>query len=118
MKKILVHVDYCVDFHTGGSSRFNSSQIRISKGKPELLELAKAFNPRFIVYAPDREKSFRQVATKSGKKILLFEGGKSADIHNRITQRGTYGILKVMHYLKMRDFTKNSLPFVTPVCRH
>lgn len=106
MKKILPYVDYCVDFHTGGGFRFNSSQIRISKGNPELLELAKAFSPRFIVYAADREKSFREVVTKSGKKILLFEGGKSTDIHNRITQRGTYGILKLMHYLEMRDFSR------------
>lgn len=106
MKKILPHVDYCVDFHTGGGFRFNSSQIRISRGRPELLELAKAFSPRFIVYAPDKERSFREVATKSGKQILLFEGGKSTDIHNRITQRGTYGILKLMHHLGMRDFSK------------
>jgi len=106
MSKILPHVDYCVDFHTGGGSRFNSSQIRISKERPELLELAGVFNPRFIVYAPDREKSFRQVATKMGKRILLFEGGKSLDIHNRITLRGTIGIMKLMHHLGMRDFSK------------
>ncbi len=105
MNKILPHVDYCIDFHTGGAQRFNSSQIRISKDRPELLELARVFNPRFIVYAPDREKSFRQVATQLGKKVLLFEGGKSLDIHNRITLRGTQGIMRVMHHLGMRDFS-------------
>lgn len=111
MKKILPYVDYCVDFHTGGSFRFNSSQVRISRTDPALLDLAMAFNPRFIVYAPDREQSFRQVATKLGKKILLFEGGKSVDIHNRITQRGTYGILRLMHHLGMRDFSKELAGF-------
>ena len=106
MEKIIPHVDYCIDFHTGGSNRFNSSQIRISKGDPELLELAKVFNPRFIVYAPNREKSFRQTTTQFGKKVLLFEGGKSLDIHNRITTRGTIGIMKFINHLQMRDFSK------------
>ena len=106
MTKVIPYVDYCVDFHTGGADRFNSSQIRISKGNQELLELATAFNPHFVVYAPDREKSFRQVATKMGKKVIVFEGGKSLDIHNRITTKGTTGIMKLMHYLGMRDFSK------------
>ena len=54
MNNILPHIDYCIDFHTGGANRFNSSQIRINRGDQELLELAKIFNPRFIVYAPNR----------------------------------------------------------------
>ncbi|WP_423130592.1 succinylglutamate desuccinylase/aspartoacylase family protein [Gaoshiqia sp. Z1-71] len=111
MNRILPLADYCIDFHTGGANRFNSSQIRVSKGKPELLELAGIFNPRFIVYAPDREKSFREAATQLGKKVLLFEGGKSLDIHNRITQRGTVGIMKIMHHLNMRDFSAELSPF-------
>ena len=106
MHNILPHVDYCIDFHTGGANRFNSSQIRISKGDPELLELAKVFNPRFIVFAPDRERSFRQAATQVGKKVLLFEGGKSLDFHKRITMRGTKGVMRVMQHLGMRDFSK------------
>lgn len=105
LEKIIPHVDYCIDLHTGGSDRFNSSQIRISKNDPELLDLAKVFNPRFIVPAPNRDKSFRQAATQLGKKVLLFEGGKSLDIHNRITMRGTNGIMKLMHHLQMRDFS-------------
>lgn len=105
MTNILPHIDYCIDFHTGGANRFNSSQIRISKDDPELLELAKIFNPRFIVFAPDRERSFRQAATKAGKKVLLFEGGKSLDFHKRITMRGTRGIKRVMHHLNMREFS-------------
>lgn len=105
MKEIIPHVDYCIDFHTGGARRFNSSQIRISKDREELLDLAKVFNPRFIVYAGQREKSFRQAATLAGKKVLLFEGGKTLDFNQRITNRGVYGILKTMQHLGMRDFT-------------
>ncbi|MDD2380506.1 MAG: succinylglutamate desuccinylase/aspartoacylase family protein [Mariniphaga sp.] len=105
MNEILPLADYCVDFHTGGSRRFNSSQIRISKNNEELLELAKVFNPRFIVYAPQREKSFREAAMRAGKKVLLFEGGKTEDFNHRITRRGLYGTLRLMHHLGMRDFS-------------
>lgn len=106
MNNILPHVDYCIDFHTGGANRFNSSQIRISRGNPELLELAKVFNPRFIVFAPNRERSFRQAATHAGKSVLLFEGGKSLDFHKRITMRGIRGVMQVMNHLGMRDFSE------------
>lgn len=106
MKEIVPHIDYCIDFHTGGARRFNSTQIRISKGNEELLELAKVFNPRFIVYASEREKSFRQAATELGKKVILFEGGKSLDFNQRITNRGVNGSQRIMHHLGIRDFSK------------
>lgn len=117
MNKIVPFADYIVDFHTGGADRFNSSQIRVSGEYPELVELAHVFRPRFIVTAPDREKSFREAATKLGKKILLFEGGKSLDIHNRITKRGIGGLVRLMHHLGMRDFSAelDDLPNSEPV---
>lgn len=105
MNEIIPHVDYCIDFHTGGARRFNSPQIRISKGNDELLELAKVFNPKFIVYASEREKSFRQAGTERGKKVILFEGGKSLDFNQRISDRGVMGTLRIMHHLGIRDFT-------------
>ena len=106
MKEIVPHIDYCIDFHTGGAQRFNTSQIRISSRDTELFELAQVFNPRFIVFANEREKSFRQAATALGKKVLLFEGGKSLDFKERVTQRGVNGTLRIMHHLGMRDFSK------------
>ena len=120
MHGVLPHADYCVDFHTGGANRFNSSQIRISKDDPELLDLAKIFNPRYIVLAPDRDKSFRQAAAQAGKKVLVFEGGKSLDFHKRITMRGTKGVMRLMQHLGMRDFSKelNGDPHVAVVIEH
>jgi predicted deacylase len=106
MQEIMPHIDYCIDFHTGGARRFNSSQIRISKDNPELMELARVFNPRYIVYASQREKSFRQAATAIDKKVLLFEGGKSLDFNQRITNRGVEGTLRIMHHLGIRDFSE------------
>lgn len=39
--QVLLHADYCLDFHTGGASRFNAPQIRITPGDENLLKLAK-----------------------------------------------------------------------------
>lgn len=105
MQDIIPHVNYCIDFHTGGSNRFNVPQIRISRNDQELLQLAHAFNPDFIVYAKNRDKSFRESATKKGVKVLLFEGGKSLDFSDYVTQKGIDGIMRVMHHIGMRDFS-------------
>lgn len=106
MNEIIPHADCCIDYHTGGARRFNSSQIRISKGDDELLKLAKIFNPRFIVHARQREKSFREAAMAAGKNVLLFEGGKSHDFNKRIINRGVKGTLKVIQYLGIRNFSE------------
>ena len=106
MKEIIPHIEYCIDYHTGGAQRFNAAQIRIPKQNSELLDLARIFNPKFIVYADEREKSFRQAATAVNKKVLLFEGGKSLDFKESITQRGVNGTLRIINHLGIRDFSK------------
>ena len=106
MKEIVPLADYCLDFHTGGADRFNAAQVRINEGDEESLELAKIFGSPFIMKSKRREKSFRDSAIKLGKKVLLFEGGKSLDIDSDITQYGVNGALHVMHHLGIRDFTE------------
>jgi len=117
MNEIVPHVDYCIDYHTGGARRFNSSQIRIQKGSDELFELANVFMPRYIVFAKERVKSFRQATTVLGKRVLLFEGGKSHDFNNRITQRGVTGAMRIMQHLGMRDFSNllNEVNYPAPI---
>lgn len=104
MTEIIPHADYCIDFHTGGSKRFNAPQIRVGDDA-ETLQLAKAFNAPFIIKAKHREKSFRDTCVKKGKKVLLFEGGKSLSINREIVEAGVTGSIKVMHHLNMRDYT-------------
>ena len=94
MQTIVPFADYCIDFHTGGAERFNAPQIRINADDKETLELAKIFNAPFIFKSKNREKSFRDSAIKMGKKVLLFEGGKSLNIDEDITQQGVTGIFK------------------------
>jgi predicted deacylase len=105
MTEVVPHADYCLDFHTGGANRFNVPQIRISRNDDSLMELAKAFNPDFVVYASNRDKSYREAATSKGKKVLLFEGGKGLDFNNYVTEKGVSGIMRLMHHIGMRDFT-------------
>ncbi len=108
--EIIPHAQYCIDFHTGGSNRFNVPQIRISKNDDSLLKLAEVFNPEFIVYASSRDKSFRESATKSGLKVLLFEGGKSLDFNNQVTEAGLNGIMRIMKHLGMWDPSVGKVP--------
>ncbi|MBN2890715.1 MAG: succinylglutamate desuccinylase/aspartoacylase family protein [Bacteroidales bacterium] len=105
MNEIVPHIDYCVDFHTGGAERFNYTQLRINNDDPELLELATVFGAKFIKYAQTRDNSFRQSASKIGKHVILFEGGKSLYLSKTVTENGVQGAVRVMHHLEMRDFS-------------
>lgn len=104
VKDIAPVIDYCIDYHTGGDSRFNAPQIRIDKNDEDGLALAKVFGAEFIVKSAGREKSFRETLHQLEKKVLLYEGGKSLQIDSDITTIGIVGALRVMQHLGMRDF--------------
>jgi predicted deacylase len=101
MKELVPHVDFVMDFHTGGANRFNAAQIRIVKDNPRLIELAHIFGAPFIYYSQNLNKSFRNACEKVGVPMLLFEGGKSFNIHNNITNTGVNGAKRVLHHLGM-----------------
>ncbi|WP_299260200.1 succinylglutamate desuccinylase/aspartoacylase family protein [uncultured Aquimarina sp.] len=105
MTEIVPHIDYCIDYHTGGGERFNVPQVRVNDDE-ETLELAKIFGSPFILMSKNREKSFRESCVKQGKKVLLFEGGKTLSLNNEVTAAGISGALRVMHHLGIRDFGK------------
>ncbi|MGB3342949.1 MAG: succinylglutamate desuccinylase/aspartoacylase family protein [Aequorivita sp.] len=100
-KKVLPHADYCLDFHTGGASRFNAAQVRIRPGDEKLLELAKIFNAPFTIYSNTIEKSYRNTCLKMGIPTLLFEGGKSRESNKHIVKEGVDGILRFLDHLDM-----------------
>ncbi|GAB5398521.1 MAG: succinylglutamate desuccinylase/aspartoacylase family protein [Aureisphaera sp.] len=101
MNDIVPHVDYCIDFHTGGSSRFNVPHIRIEKEQKELVELATEFNAPFILHSKNLKKSFRSACQKKGIPLLLFEGGKSNSIDTVVSNTGVNGSKRVLHHLGM-----------------
>lgn len=101
MSEIVPHVDFVMDFHTGGADRFNAAQIRIVKEDKKLTELAHVFGAPFIFYSDNLNKSFRNACNNIGVPMLLFEGGKSFNIHSTITNTGVNGVKRVLHHLGM-----------------
>ena len=101
--EILPHADYCIDFHTGGASRFNAPQVRINPGDENLLKLAKIFNVPFSVYSKNLKKTYRSTCSKKGIPIILFEGGKSLESNTQIVNYGVRGTKRFLYYLDMLD---------------
>lgn len=103
MQEIIPHIDYGIDFHTGGARINNSPQIRVKTEDPENLELAKAFGTKFILNSPFRDRSLRKEAFKLGKRILVYEGGESLRLRKNAIDEGIEGMLRVMQHLQMRS---------------
>lgn len=117
MKDVVPKVDYCIDYHTGASSRFNYTHLRIEGTNPKSIELANVFGAPYILLSKQLPKSFRSEAAKIGVGVLLFEGGKSLDLDRAVTKVGVNGALRMMQHLGMRDFRKqlSTDPFVETV---
>jgi uncharacterized protein len=94
-------VDYAVDFHAGGASRFNAPQIRIAPNNLELKKLADIFDAPFTLYSKNISGSFRNSSEKMNVKMLLFEGGKSLDINKNIAAEAVNGSKRILQYLGM-----------------
>lgn len=101
VKKILPIADFCLDFHTGGASRFNAPQIRVKKGDEQSLKYAHIFNAPFTMNSKTITKSYRETCSKLGIPILLFEGGKSQDSNKEIARHGVEGAMRILSFLDM-----------------
>lgn len=102
-KEIAPHVDYVIDFHTGGAERENYPNIRCVVDQEKEFELAKVFGAPFIVHSNYLQHSIRSTITKMGKTMLLFEGGKSNSLDRNVIDFGVEGALNVMKFLKIRN---------------
>ncbi len=99
--QILPHADYCLDFHTGGASRFNAAQVRVKPRDKDLLALAKIFNAPFTIVSNNLKKSYRATCNRKGTPIILFEGGKSMESNKQIVSYGIRGTKRFLNYLEM-----------------
>ena len=109
LKEIMPHIDYAIDFHAGGSSRFNAPQIRIVPDNQELKSLSDIFQAPFGLYSKNIVGSFRNSCDKLGVKMLLFEGGKSVNINDGITQHGIEGAKRILKHFGMLNVKKTIL---------
>jgi predicted deacylase len=103
LTEIMPLVDYAVDFHAGGASRFNAPQIRLAPNSTELKELADVFNAPFSLFSKNIAGSFRNSSQKLNVKMLLFEGGKSLNINESIADAGINGAKRILAHLDMLD---------------
>ncbi|WP_397363918.1 succinylglutamate desuccinylase/aspartoacylase family protein [Olleya sp. R77988] len=99
--EIIPHVDFIVDFHTGGAFRFNAPQIRIEQGNEDDDVMAEIFGAPFILYSTNSSKTFRKTCNKMGKPILLYEGGKSFHIDNTVTNTAVNGAKRILNHFGM-----------------
>jgi hypothetical protein len=104
MKEIAPHCDYIIDFHTGAAQRNNFPQIRCVFSDQESVELAKVFNPPFILHSSLISKTLRESMVKRQKKLLLFEGGKSNNIEENVVEEGLNGLKRLINHLGMRNY--------------
>jgi predicted deacylase len=103
LTQIMPIVNYAVDFHSGGASRFNSPQIRLTPNNPELKILADVFSAPFTLYSKNIGGSFRNASEKLNVKMLLFEGGKSLDINDHVADVAVNGVKRLLAHLDMLD---------------
>lgn len=101
MKEIAPHVDYALDYHTGGAARENYPNVRFAPGKAINEELAQVFDAPFILQSKNIKKSLRDSLNSLGVPTLVFEGGKALQLDQKMIQIGVQGALNVMRHLQM-----------------
>jgi predicted deacylase len=101
MHDVIPHIDYGIDFHTGGAMRANYPQVRALLSDDKNIELAQAFHAPFTLNSPFRPNSLRKEASKRGKYIIVYEGGESLRFDQNAIKEGIAGTLRLMKHLNM-----------------
>ncbi len=102
-KKVLPLVDCILDYHTGGSSRYNYPQIRYSKKDLIAEKLAMAFGAPYTIQKPIIPKSLRKVASELGLPTIVYEAGESVRLDGFSISKGMQGTKQVLIFLGMID---------------
>lgn len=95
-KRVLPHIDFGIDFHTGSQALYNYPQIRFTHSHEPSLELARAFGAPYLVAKPPIARSLRKVAVDAGKSFLIFEGGESLRYDGYSIKQAMDGMRRVM----------------------
>lgn len=106
-RDILPAVDFGMDFHTGGASRYNYPQVRYSKTDKKAHELGKAFASPFLIQKPLITKSLRKVAKDMKIPIIVYEGGESVRLDGFSISKGYEGMKRV---LKSQGMLADAMP--------
>ena len=107
-KKVLPHVDYAIDLHTGGASRYNYPQLRFSTNDIEAAALAESFASHFLIKKSSIPKSFRRTANEMGIPTLVYEAGEAQRLCGLSIETGYNGVLRTLHSLGMISDSPNN----------
>lgn len=102
MSEIVPHIDYGVDFHTGGAKISNYPQVRALLNNEANLELARSFGAPYLINSNLIDRSFRKAAAQVDKPILVYEGGESLRLDPYAIQEGMDGVIRLMDFLKIK----------------
>ncbi len=100
-KRVLPVVDFGLDFHTGGASRYNFPQIRYTKNDQGSYKLAKAFAPPFLLEKAMIPKSLRRTARDLSIPIIVYEAGESLRLDGLSIEIGLNGLKRCFFNLGM-----------------
>ena len=97
-KKILPHIDFGVDFHTGGRSHYNYPQLRFSPEDERAARLAALFAAPFTLVKRPMRRSLRKIAQDQSKSMLVFEGGENNRIDPFPIEIGLNGMSRLLYH--------------------
>jgi predicted deacylase len=100
---ILPHVDFALDFHTGGASVYNYPQARVDEKSPESIRLAEEFGMPMLIKGGLISKSLRKTAHNLKIPMVVFEGGESLRMDEFSINEGIRGIERVLISRAMKE---------------
>lgn len=101
--KILPVVDFAIDFHTGGSERYNYPQTRFYQQDIQAARLADVFGAPIRLETTLIPNSFRKSAYDNDVPAIVYEGGESVRLDHHAIDTGLKGIKNVLSFLKISD---------------
>ena len=111
-EQIISQIDLGIDFHTGGSSRYNFPQVRYAPEDENARKLALQFGAPLILASRFIDKSLRKQAHKMGKSLVVFEGGESMRFDEAVIQQGIEGVKRVLFELGLANTSFEPAPDV------
>lgn len=103
MTEIVPHIDFGIDFHTGGAQRTNYPQIRGDFSKTEIRDLAEVAGTPFLIHSKMIPRTFRAEAFEQGKNILVYEGGESLRFDKYAIAEGVNSAHRLLHHFEMSN---------------
>jgi predicted deacylase len=113
-RKVAVHCDALVDFHTGSFDRANLPQVRGDLTLPSVLEFTRGFGAAPVLHSPGARGMLRLAATDRGIPAVTFEVGAPTRLEPESIEFAVQSITTLMHKMGMtRSFRMWAEPQAT-----